>query len=82
MLRIMSIILVGIQRLQHSYLFYSSSGTLNKFNKYCSTFINANGIVYQNIVIIPSSHNFKLEKLSSYVICLNQQESVCKSSTL
>lgn len=34
---------------------------LNKCNKYCNTFINANETAYQNIVTIPSPNNFKIE---------------------
>lgn len=78
MLSIMSNILVVINSINTH--FYFSSGTLNKTSKYCYTFLNANGIVYQNIVIIRSPNNFKVEKLHSQAICLNKQKSICKSS--
>lgn len=66
MLHIMNVILEDINSINtHSFSF--SSGTLNKFNK-CSTFITANGIVDQNIVIIIRPKNFKVKKLLSRAI--------------
>ena len=68
MLHIMNVILEDINSINtHSFSF--SSGTLNKFNKCCNTFINANGIVDQNIVIIIHLNNFKVKKLVSHAIC-------------